>query len=356
LNSSTILISWWGENLMHIVARTFVLSLALLVALVVVVAQQRVEDSPPTLPGQMVDIGGYRLHLYCTGQGSPTVIFENGLGGIFADWALVQPGVAQFTRACSYDRAYEGYSDAGPIPITMHQQAFELHLLLQNAKLPPPYILVGHSYGGMLARLFAMTYPHDVAGLVLVDSLHEDTPMGSTMFRSRATGKPVPPPQTMQSSPPVPLTPDEQARFDSRKEQLEAEVAAPVSPPLDRLPPEALRLRAWAHAHPKWESGAKGLPEIWLPEELQQIHDARVGKVHPFGNLPVVVIGTTRDNPTSLEERRRQLDDMASLSSNSKVVIDSNSGHHVQWDDPTFVVESVRQDYEAAKHNSKLAR
>lgn len=320
------------------------------------VAQQRTEESAPNAPGQMVDIGGYRLHLYCTGQGSPTVIFENGLGDIFADWALVQPGVAQFTRACSYDRAYEGYSDAGPIPITMHQQAFELHLLLQNAELPPPYILVGHSYGGMLARLFTMTYPHDVAGLVLVDSLHEDTIMGTTMFRSLATGKIVPPPQTMQSSPPVPLTPDEQARLDTRKKQLEAEASAPVGPPLDRLPPEALRFRTWAHAHPKWESGAKGLPEIWLPEELQQVHDARVGKVHPFGNIPVVVIGTTRDNPASLEERRRQLDDMASLSSNSKVVIDGNSGHHVQWDDPAFVVQSVRQDYDAARDHGTLVK
>lgn len=337
-------------------SRGYLLIVVVFLASSLMVAQQRADESPPNVPGQMVDIGGYRLHLYCTGPGSPTVIFENGLGDIFADWALVQPGVARFTRACSYDRAYEGYSDAGPIPITMHQQVFELHLLLQNAKLPPPYILVGHSYGGMVARLFTMTYPQDVAGLVLVDSLHEDTSMGSTMFRSRATGKTVPPPQTMQSSPPVPLTRDEQARLDSRKKQLEEEAAAPVSPPLDRLPPDALRLRAWAHTHPKWESGAKGLPESWLPEELQQIHDERVGKVHPFGTLPVVVIGTTRDNPTSLEERQKQLDAMASLSSNSKVVVDTNSGHHVQWDDPALVVESVRQDYDGAKNHKTLVK
>ena len=126
----------------------------------------------------------------------------------------------------------------------MHQQVFETHLMLKNAKISRPYLLVGHSSGGMAAQLYATTYPTDVAGLVLVDSLHEDTVMGNSMFRSRATGKTVPPPQTMKTSP------EEQRRFQERTKQLQAKSPSPVGPPLNSLPPDALQLRAWVHAHP----------------------------------------------------------------------------------------------------------
>src|SRR5689334_8534094 len=135
---------------------------------------QETPVSVPALPGRMVDIGGYRLHIDCTGKGSPIVILENGLGDSFADWALVQPDIAKFTTVCSYDRAYDGFSDAGPIPVTMHQQVYELHNLLKASRLRPPYILVGHSYGGILARLYTSTYSSDVTGMVFVDSTHED--------------------------------------------------------------------------------------------------------------------------------------------------------------------------------------
>jgi pimeloyl-ACP methyl ester carboxylesterase len=319
-------------------------------------AQQHDSDHAPNVPGQMVDIGGYRMHLYCIGEGSPSVILLNGAGDIFADWALVQPHIARFTRVCSYDYAWEGFSDAGPVPITMRQQVFEAHLMLEDARISPPYLLVGHSSGGMVAQLYTITYPTDVAGLVLVDSLHEDAVMGSSMFRSLATGKTVPPPQTMKTSPPPKPTPEEQCRFEERMKQVQTSSANPVGPPLDRLPSDALQLRAWVHAHPRPLTGAQSDPMVWMPEELQQVHEWRQGKVHPFGDIPVIAIGVLRDNPISLEERRRQLDDMASLSSNSKVVIDSNSGHHVQWDDPKFVIETVKEDYEAAIHHTKLTK
>jgi pimeloyl-ACP methyl ester carboxylesterase len=318
--------------------------------------QQHDSDQPPNVPGQMVDIGGYRMHLYCIGHGSPSVILLNGAGDIFADWALVQPDIAQFTRVCTFDYAWEGFSDAGPVPITMHQEVFETHLMLENARISPPYLLVGHSSGGMLAQLFTMTYPTDVAGLVLVDSLHEDTVMGNSMFRSRATGKTVPPPQTMKTSPAPTPTPEEQRRFEERTKQVQAESPAPIGPPLNRLPPDALQLRAWVHAHPRLLTGAQSDPMLWMPEELQQVHLWRQEKIHPFGDMPIVVIGVLRDNSVSVEERRRQLDDMESLSTNGKVVIDSNSGHHVQWDDPKFVVQTVKEDYEAVIHHSKLAK
>ena len=126
---------------------------------------------PP--PGELVDIGGYRIHLYNTGTGGPTVILDAGLGGISSSWGLVQPEISKFTRVVSYDRAGTGWSDESPYPRTSEQMVQELHTLLHAAKIPGPYIFVGHSLGGVNAQLFAATFPAEVLGLVLVDSGHE---------------------------------------------------------------------------------------------------------------------------------------------------------------------------------------
>lgn len=125
------------------------------------------------LPGRLLDVGGFKLHLDCVGLGSPTVVLDAGLGGSADDWSKVQPLVRQTTRACTYDRAGYGWSDPGPAPRTSGRIASELRTLLARAKVPPPYIVVGHSFGGYNARLFSSFYPHDTAGLVLVDSPHE---------------------------------------------------------------------------------------------------------------------------------------------------------------------------------------
>jgi pimeloyl-ACP methyl ester carboxylesterase len=124
--------------------------------------------------GKSVDIGGFSLNLDCAGAGSPTVILESGLGAPAAGWALVQPEVAKFTRVCSYDRAGYGWSDPSPLPHTSLAIVKELHALLLNAGVAPPYILVGHSFGGFNVRVYAGQYPDEVAGVVLVDSSHED--------------------------------------------------------------------------------------------------------------------------------------------------------------------------------------
>ena len=126
---------------------------------------------PP--PGEMVDMGGYRLHLHSMGTGGPTVILEAGLGNIGLDWGLVQPEIAKFTRVVSYDRAGSGWSEKGRGPRTSARIVRELHALLEKANIPGPYIMVGHSFGGATVQLFAATFPDEVAGLVLVDSCHE---------------------------------------------------------------------------------------------------------------------------------------------------------------------------------------
>ena len=123
---------------------------------------------PP--PGQMVDVGGYRLHINCTGSGSPTVVIDAGWGDSSAGWGWVQPEVAKTTRICTYDRAGMGWSEASPQPRTAREFAKELHTLLAKANEPGPYVLVGHSLGGYTVRVYAHDYPAEVAGLVLIDA------------------------------------------------------------------------------------------------------------------------------------------------------------------------------------------
>ena len=103
---------------------------------------------PVPAPGRLVDIGGMRLHLSCAGEGGPTVVLEAALGASSISWSLVQPGLARLTRVCSYDRAGFGWSDRGPMPRTARRIASELHTLLERARVPAPYLLVGHSFGG----------------------------------------------------------------------------------------------------------------------------------------------------------------------------------------------------------------
>ena len=123
---------------------------------------------PP--PGQIVDVGGYGLHIHCTGTGSPTVVIESGWGDMSASWGWVQPEVAKTTRVCTYDRAGMGWSEASPQPRNAREYAKELHTLLEKANEPGPYVLVGHSMGGFTVIVFAHDYPAEVAGLVLIDS------------------------------------------------------------------------------------------------------------------------------------------------------------------------------------------
>jgi pimeloyl-ACP methyl ester carboxylesterase len=134
-----------------------------------------VDDPAYTHAQQLVEVEpGRRLNLYCTGKGSPTVVFDSGVTGETVGWAFVQPVIATHTRACSYDRAGTGFSDPGTRTGTSANIVDDLHRLLAAAGIKPPYILVGHSYGGMNVRLYKDYYPSEVVGMVLVDPAHED--------------------------------------------------------------------------------------------------------------------------------------------------------------------------------------
>jgi len=123
-------------------------------------------------PGRLVRVNERRMHIHVTGEGTPTVVFESGMGASCLSWTLVQPQVAQFTRAVSYDRAGHGWSDPAREPRTARQIAQELHTLLDATDVPGPYVLVGHSFGGYVSQAFAHKYRDEVAGMVLVDSVH----------------------------------------------------------------------------------------------------------------------------------------------------------------------------------------
>lgn len=143
---------------------------------------------PP--PGRMLDIGGRRLHLQEMGQGSPLVILESGIAASSLSWRTVQTGIARFTRVISYDRAGLGWSDPATAPLTLGRLVGDLRALLHAAKLPPPYVLVGHSFGALIVRSYAGRYADEVSGIVLVDPLRPDewNPISAEQRRMLARG------------------------------------------------------------------------------------------------------------------------------------------------------------------------
>ena len=136
-----------------------------------VVRAQAKANYPP--PGQLVDVGGYKLHIHCVGEGSPTVVLLSGSAALSPYWWLVQSEAAKTTRVCAYDRAGYAWSEEGTDDLSPRGQVEDLKALLSNAGIEPPYVLAGHSYGGYIARLYAQTYSDEVVGLVMIDSSHE---------------------------------------------------------------------------------------------------------------------------------------------------------------------------------------
>jgi pimeloyl-ACP methyl ester carboxylesterase len=164
---------WWARRVL----------LGLVVAIVVLAAAGAVYQASATAvdnrnhppPGQLIDVGGYRMHIYCTGEGAPTVLLDALFPGTVSNWAWVQPEISKATRVCAYDRAGLGWSDSGPKPRDARQHARELHTLLASAAIPGPYVLVGHSFGGLYVRMFADQYRDEVAGMVLIEASDPDT-------------------------------------------------------------------------------------------------------------------------------------------------------------------------------------
>jgi pimeloyl-ACP methyl ester carboxylesterase len=189
------ILRWTRKALLWLVVALLIL--ALIGAIYQAIATELDERAYPP-PGQLVDVGGHSLHINCIGAGNPTVILEAANFGMSAHWVRVQRQVAQTTRLCAYDRAGLGWSSQrGPEPRDARQISRELHTSLKGADIEGPYVLVGHSYGGLYVRMYADRYPEEVAGVVLIDSTHPEqftrSPEGRAMYeQTRRLGAVIP--------------------------------------------------------------------------------------------------------------------------------------------------------------------
>ena len=291
---------------------------------------------PP--PGQLVDVGGYQMHLYCTGvnvDGSSTVILEQGLGGISSGWALVQAEVARSTRVCSYDRAGMGWSDSSSKPRDAQHIAQELHTLLHNANIPGPYIFVGWSFGGLYVREYAGQYGDEVAGLVLLDSSHPDqwtgTPEGQAQFESNAKIYSVAPALV----------------------RLGAMRVMGLLQPASGLPtPHNEALKASFAATKDWD--AQSAEFLASPATAIQVREAEL-----LDNTPVFVLTATEHGTPPKQEQLWQdwQIELASLSNNTVHQIVHGADHASFWRDPeTVKVSSVAilEVVEAARTGAAL--
>ena len=311
-------------------------------------------DSAPPPPGRLVDLGGYKLHLNCTGSGSPTVVLSAGAGDFSTDWALVQPKVAAFTRVCSYDRSSAAWSDLGPKPRTVYQEIFDLKRLLRAAGERGPYIVVGQSLGGMVARLFAERYPRQTDGVVLVDAYSEDAQLSLngklTRLRLLAKDRPIPAPRSAAPADDAVTT----TELKNAQDFIKDVIGKPkIEPPFDKLPPDAQRARLWAAVQPK--SFAES--DDYLAEISAKAYAELQRNAHPLGDIPLIVLARTRsDYPPEvaamlIAEHNAQQAKFATLSRKGTEIIVPNSGHHIQLDAPDAVVDAIRRLVDRAQRN-----
>jgi pimeloyl-ACP methyl ester carboxylesterase len=291
----------------------FIIGLALLGAIYESLAEiADAKKYPP--PGQLVDVGGHRLHIHCTGTGSPTVIIVAGLGDWSTTWdGVVQPEVAKTTRVCTYDRPGFGWSDAVPLPQDAAQSAKELHTLLQNANIPEPYVLVGHSLGGFIVRIFAHDYASEVAGVLLVDSMNP-----KQITRPSSPSNTQSKPFSFQAT---------LARFGIARLLVKVPGIAPIVP----------------------ASEAAYYPLYIRPQSLQATDNelqslpssaSEASSVKSFGDLPLIVLTARLNDIPGWPEWQTEL---LQLSSNSQHLFAENSGHNIQADEPQAAVEAILQ-------------
>jgi pimeloyl-ACP methyl ester carboxylesterase len=296
-------------------------------------------------PGRLIDIGTHRLHLHCAGEGPPTVVFDAALGGSSLSWGLVHSAVARITRACTYDRAGFGWSEAGPLPRTAGRIADELHQLLQRAALPGPYVLVGHSYGGLVMRLLVSRHAEDVAGLVLIEPAIPEEWASPSAEQDAMIRRGV---RLCRYG--VGAARSGIARVVSWLVKLRALAAARalvalvsrgglrrddegILAPIWKLPPEARRVLGTMWARPQFFE-ALGSQIEHVCDSAQQV--LREADDH-LAQLPVVVISSATAHERRLEADRA----LAQRSRQGRHVIAPESGHWVPLDAPQVVIDAI---------------
>lgn len=318
----------WYRALPRIVGRVLLAFVALLALLAAaglsyeaVMAAGDARRYPP--PGRLIDVGGHRLHLYCVGTGSPTVILEGGKGGTALEWSLVQPELAASSRVCAYDRAGTGWSEPGPMPRTPERVVAELHALLGAAGEPGPYVLVAHSLGGRYARLFAEQYPGEVAGMVLVDARAEyhDQHMPAELKAMLAA-----------ANQPSPL--DEPLRRLGVARLFGPQLMTAANAEFGLLPPATLTAMAVQGTRPA--SMAAGQSELAEVERS----DARL-EAASLGDLPLQVLASEQSSALDPTWMAGQ-EDQAARSTSSALRLLAGS-HHLHLGNADAVIGAVRQ-------------
>ena len=311
-------------------------------------------DETPKAPGKMVDLGGHRLHVNCVGRGGPTVVVENGLGDYSFDWVLVQTRVARFARICTYDRAGYAWSDPGPKPRTFAQLNLELRDALKKLGETGPFVLVGHSFGGPVVRNFAAAYPHDVAGLVLVEAAFEGQRVEigggkTTRLGDGAKGLPIPEPR--------------EEMMDSDRVETHDSVArrGTLDPMYNPLPSVDQQLQVWAQSLTNTDF-AEASQREWSDEYFHKwLAEPQAGVL---GSIPLIVLaraeggfGDDLDVPAvGLEAERKAGQDMlARLSTKGKLVM-VRSGHNMELEAPDDVVGAIREVVEKVRRTTARQR
>lgn len=306
---------------------------------------QRLKPAPFAPPGRLVSIGTHRLHVQCLGTGAPPVIFDAALGGSSLSWTFVQPAVAAFATACAYDRAGFGWSDAGPQPRTAGRLADELYALIVQAGISGPFVLVGHSFGGLTIRVFAARHPRLVAGLVFVDPAHpedwvepppeqrERLARGVRLCRQGVLAARYGIASLvarLASAGAVDLARGIAAAVSRRTLRRDDEqILAPVT----KLPDDVRRMLRWMWTQPRF------FEALGSQIEHACASAAEVDREPQFGDLPLVTISATE-----VTDRRRALQEsLARRSTQGRHIIAANSGHWIPLDEPEIIVTAVRE-------------
>jgi pimeloyl-ACP methyl ester carboxylesterase len=297
-------------------------------------------DSMYLRPGRLIGVDGHRMNIYCAGSGSPTVVFDSGLEDWAPAWDTIQPVIARTTRTCTYDRAGNGFSDPGPMPRTAQRIAGELHELLKNAGERGPFVLVGHSFGGINVRIYADRYRRDVAGLVLDDASAETQVLYMNARERRQNDAEILHAQQMLYHCMYLAEAHFRTASPKQKHECPGTFFRGLPDPKDFPGPldgtlmyESERPKQYAASAAEFANFTTAGMRALLPEQ------------RTYGSMPLRILVAYHHHMSAKDEalwqqlHRRWLH----LSTDAKYIAAVKSGHYIQFDQPNLVVDAIRE-------------